>query len=107
MTITARYQTQCPACRQTIRPGEQVEWTRGEKARHTRCAGAQGASQAPTKPSRKTYTHCVECGSALDSWQQGRGYRKCRDCGMDGGSRYRGGQSYYDRSGNFVLGDDD
>ena len=45
---------------------------------------------------------CSECGERCNP-----NYRKCRDCGMEGGSRYRGGQSYTTSDGRFILGDDD
>lgn len=48
---------------------------------------------------------CADCGGPV------RGtYRYCYECGLehrDGGSQAHGGQSYYDRNGRFVLGDDD
>lgn len=61
-----------------------------------------GTKSGPTKDR----AHCVVCGSRLDQYAQQRGYRRCLDC-VDGGGGARGGQSYYDRHGNFVLGDDD
>ena len=64
-------------------------------------AGASAANGHSGAGARK----CLDCGGPV------RGsYRYCYDCGMehrDGGSRAAGGQSYYDRNGNFVLGDDD
>jgi hypothetical protein len=44
---------------------------------------------------------CVNCGGPCNPR-----YRRCLDC-VDGGSTAHGGASYYDRNGNFVLGDDD
>lgn len=44
---------------------------------------------------------CVSCGEQCNPK-----YRRCLEC-VDGGSRAHGGMSYYDRNGNFVLGDDD
>jgi len=44
---------------------------------------------------------CVSCGEQCNPR-----YRKCLDC-VDGGGNAHGGMSYYDRNGNFVLGDDD
>jgi hypothetical protein len=44
---------------------------------------------------------CVNCGEPCKPK-----YRRCRNC-VDGGGNAHGGQSYYDRNGNFVLGDDD
>lgn len=44
---------------------------------------------------------CANCGSPCNPK-----YRRCLDC-VDGGGNAHGGMSYYDRNGNFVLGDDD
>ena len=49
---------------------------------------------------------CVNCGEKLSDYARQRGYKRCLDC-ADGGGNAHGGQSYYDRHGNFVLGDDD
>lgn len=44
---------------------------------------------------------CSECGERCNPR-----YRRCLNC-VDGGGGAHGGMSYYDRNGNFVLGDDD
>lgn len=49
---------------------------------------------------------CRKCGGSLDDWERRHGMRLCANC-RDGGGNAHGGQSYYDRNGNFVLGDDD
>lgn len=49
---------------------------------------------------------CLNCGAELDRWEKQHGVKRCAEC-RDGGGSARGGQSYYDRHGNFVLGDDD
>lgn len=49
---------------------------------------------------------CTLCDEPLSAYARRRGYRRCLDC-VDGGARAHGGQSYYDRNGNFVLGEDD
>lgn len=49
---------------------------------------------------------CAGCGDQLSQWERQHGVRRCADC-RDGGSHARGGQSYHDRHGRFVLGDDD
>lgn len=49
---------------------------------------------------------CGKCGDPLSAYEQRRGFRRCLEC-VGGGSNYRDGQSYYDRNGNYVLGDDD
>lgn len=49
---------------------------------------------------------CPDCGGHVTNPK----YRYCYQCGLehrDGGSKHNGGMSYYDRDGNFVLGDDD
>jgi hypothetical protein len=84
-----------------------VLWTgRDSKTSQTisLCAIAGGNGQAGASAGHGART-CADCGGPV------RGsYRYCYECGMehrDGGSRAAGGQSYYDRNGNFVLGDDD
>ena len=49
---------------------------------------------------------CNKCGGALDTWERNHGMRMCANC-REGGGNARGGQSYYDRRGRFVQGDDD
>lgn len=49
MTITARFSSACSACGQPIAVGSQIEWERGNKARHTDCAAAATTS-ATTSP---------------------------------------------------------
>jgi hypothetical protein len=55
---------------------------------------------AGSQPAR-TPGRCVKCGDPIAPQ-----YRVCLNC-KDGGGNARGGQSYYDRNGRFVLGDDD
>ena len=81
-----------------------VLWTgRDSKSGQTisLCSIAQGGNGHSTSGART----CPDCGTPV----HGK-FRYCYDCGMerrDGGSMAHGGQSYYDRNGNFVLGDDD
>ena len=49
---------------------------------------------------------CLNCGIELDDYARRKGYKRCLNC-VDGGGNANGGMSYYDRHGNFVLGDDD
>lgn len=128
MTISAKYAARCSACSGQIRPGDSIEWAKGSPVRHTTCPAAQAAT--PTTPGRchcgaqidkkyKTcYRHsqaaqqaraagvCVGCGEHLGQWERSHGVLRCIDC-RDGGARARGGMSYYDRRGHFVLGEDD
>lgn len=45
MTITARFDSKCPACSRWIHAGDSVEWTKGSKARHTDCEAASPEAQ--------------------------------------------------------------
>jgi hypothetical protein len=49
---------------------------------------------------------CSKCQGPLDQWERNHRMRLCAEC-RDGGGNAHGGQSYYDRQGNFVLGDND
>ena len=49
---------------------------------------------------------CGKCHESMTEWERRHGMRLCRNC-RDGGGNAQGGQSYYDRHGHFVLGDDD
>lgn len=75
-----------------------------DKADDARKLVAKAGSSGSTSASRPKHFRCADCGAPS------RGYYRCYDCSLeyrDGGSRARGGMSYYDRRGNFVLGDDD
>ena len=103
MIITARYAATCSTCHRPIAPGQRIEWTRGTPTvRHADCHSLSPVPMATPGPR----TQCVSCGGPLDRRAQQRGYRRCLEC-VDGGSRAHGGQSYRDRHGNFVLGEDD
>ena len=66
---------------------------------------ARSIVAAAGRAKRKPHTgECHECGAPS------KGYYRCYECSIeyrDGGSRAHGGMSYYDRNGNFVLGEDD
>lgn len=54
MIITAKFESTCPTCRQPIRVGSEVEWTRGVQAQHVACAnGAPAAAPARGKAARR------------------------------------------------------
>ena len=83
-----------------------VLWTGPDsKTRETISLCSIAQQQGGGSSSRQPGT-CVNCGGSLSPWEKQHGVRRCADC-RDGGSNARGGQSYYDRHGNFVLGDDD
>ena len=64
-----------------------------------------GAKSVPFS-SRPATGKCAKCGSHTDRNRAGQYYRLCLNC-VDGGGNAHGGQSYYDRGGAFILGDDD
>lgn len=77
---------------------EKVLWTGGGVSL---CAIKQSNGGSNSGHSAHRPGICVNCGEPCNPR-----YRRCLDC-VDGGSRAHGGMSYYDRNGNFVLGDDD
>ena len=77
-----------------------VVWTDGKISLCT--IESDKASGSKSTPPGK----CCNCGGPLNQWERSHGVRRCIEC-RDGGGNARGGQSYYDRNGNFVLGDDD
>lgn len=75
MVITARYAGLCSRCGGEIRPGDEIEWTRGGPSRHVACpepatAGAQlfssvqGGVRRPAGVNRKADI-CDTCGNGL------------------------------------------
>lgn len=62
-------------------------------------------------PAKSSHSHSsYRGGKCHDCGRPSRGYYYCYDCSLehrDGGSKHRGGMSYRDSRGNFVLGDDD
>jgi hypothetical protein len=77
-------------------PGKCVKCGVACKAPYTMCWACKCASSGK----------CVKCGESLDRWERQHRVKCCSNC-RDGGGNARDGQSYYDRHGNFVLGDDD
>lgn len=75
-------------------------WTiTDSKADRARKIVENAPAQKPATPGK-----CVKCGGNVKPPYHG--VKRCSNC-RDGGGNYNGGQSYYDRNGNFVLGDDD
>ena len=87
----AKYDGLCGGCGGAIRAGQQVEWSRGQRARHTSCAG-QGqrtAARAPMSSGRRAlraaydgdYTggRCQRCGGDSPQTTIARG-GICDDC---------------------------
>lgn len=67
-------------------------------------------SGAPPKTKSTSPGHRHSTGQCADCGRPSKGYYRCYDCSLerrDGGSRHKGGMSYYDSHGRFVLGEDD
>jgi hypothetical protein len=79
---------------------EKVLWT-GKDSRTGETISLCAISQSGHGHSGHRPGTCVNCGAPCNPR-----YRRCLDC-VDGGGNAHGGMSYYDRNGNFVLGDDD
>ncbi|MBI4872728.1 MAG: hypothetical protein HY814_14310 [Candidatus Riflebacteria bacterium] len=107
MTITARYPGSCARCGREIRPGAQIEWTRGGSSRHATCPGrpqstdtrpsppvalVPGGAQAPAGRTRRPAS-CERCGSWL-----GAGEGALVHCLEDSGCR-----RHHDESGWHVY----
>lgn len=54
MLIVAKFNSTCPVCNEYINAGENVEWTKGQKAKHPSCA--RGGSKPVTRPVRSRST---------------------------------------------------
>jgi hypothetical protein len=65
MTITAKFASTCPVCNCAISPGTQVEWERGQKARHTKCPAAPA-------PAAGTIHLSGGSGYGCDGWTVGQ-----------------------------------
>lgn len=68
MIIVAKFASFCPCCNASIRVGNKVEWSRGEKARCVGCAGkpAITRSVARTGSFRGSYRGRSGAGSAAN-----------------------------------------
>ena len=84
MTMRAKFPGRCKVCGQTIRVGEEIEWTKESGAKHVRCPQAQekapaaasapvalvaGGARRESGTNRKS-GHCERCGAWL---QAGKG----------------------------------
>lgn len=82
MVIIAKYASTCPCCSTAIRPGEQVEWSKGAKATHVRCASR--ATSAPASG----YAQRVTSQRAAWGRQRGMGAGHGSAPAVAGYSRY-------------------
>jgi len=73
MTITAKYASKCPHCGQTIQPGEQVEWTRGTPAAHTRCPAAAPVAAPARRPGLVSAAEVIARRKAMVRRRRGGG----------------------------------
>lgn len=88
MSITAKYAATCATCRGSIRPGQSIEWTKGQPVRHTACGSATAAAPVKGrcgkcgKACKPQYSTCYDCSpaSAGTTYEPGVG-RTCDECG--------------------------
>ena len=73
MTITAKYPGKCSECGGSIHAGEQIEWSKGAGAKHTKC----GASTVPVASAASG--KCTKCGAACKPQ-----YQTCYRCSTAG-----------------------
>ena len=83
---------------------QKVLWTgRDSKSGQTVSLCSIGAGKSGNSSGERG--KCRHCGASLDRYALQHGYRYCsQECREQ---EQHGGQSYYDRNGNFVLGDED
>jgi hypothetical protein len=62
MVITAKFSSKCPVCSNPIAPGDRVEWSKGEVARHLACvAGGTDRTPRGRYPGRRRRDEDNEC----------------------------------------------
>lgn len=49
MTIVAKFPSRCACCGGSIQPGDKIEWSKGQPARHARCAAKPARAAAPKR----------------------------------------------------------
>ncbi len=76
MTITARYPGTCRLCGGKIKPGQEIEWERGQKPVHARCSSKAAAATSaarvvvPKAAPAPAVTVTIEGDYALDEYGQ-------------------------------------
>lgn len=75
MTMRAKYPGTCRTCGQPIRVGDEIEWIKGEGARHVTCPTVQAAAPAPValvpggarheRGTNRKPGQCERCGELL------------------------------------------
>lgn len=77
MIITAKFAAVCPCCSKSIEVGSKIEWSKGEKAKHTGCAGKATTKSAPRAASYSARRPYAARGA---SYERGTGM-VCDECG--------------------------
>lgn len=70
MIITAKFASTCPVCQGAIAPDEQIEWRKGTRSRHPRCATVEapvtaGADLTTPAATRRPRAEVVEAARTL------------------------------------------
>ena len=100
MTIKAKFSGRCTQCGGEIKPGDQIEWTRGQGSRHTKCPVTDPAVQ----PAADAITVSRGSGYGGTPYQAGQTI-KSRDNAWV--VVERAGETHYREDGmNFGVGDE-
>lgn len=60
MVIRAKFNSRCPKCGQYINAGDEVNWTKGEKATHVTCPATTNGGGP--KKTGQLWEECPKCG---------------------------------------------
>ena len=64
MVITAKFNSRCPRCGQFISTGDEIEWERGKKATHAKCAATSSVKTGGgPKKTGQLWEPCPRCGN--------------------------------------------
>lgn len=86
MTITAKFATVCPCCKNRINAGDKVEWTKGQKARHVSCAASPASVSALSAPATR--------GARIEAQRRSWGAQRGMGAGHGQAAQVAGYSSY-------------
>jgi len=89
MKIQAKFATVCPTCSNRIEVGADVEWSRGEKARHIVCPSATATKSATAAPVNRTVNRPARKSNWRPCGYPGCNPQFCDECDGKGAGGYR------------------
>ena len=93
MIISAKFPSVCPKCSHPISVGTQIEWTKGSKATHAKCPGAEAKS--PSKFAQKAAPKTVSRAPKSSYREPKDGERQITARSVDRDDRYEIGEVRY------------